>query len=114
MYLPTAGGAEMRKTEKFVAILIVALSAWALVMMAATDWQFKGNIRNRILLVEIGSDAASLNHAVQTGVRSDPDGIAQNVRLVVRNTYMDFVFIVLYFLTYAGIAYLAGILGQRL
>ena len=66
------------------------------------------------LLVEIGSDAASLKQAVQTGVNDDRDGIAQNVRLVVRNTYMDSLFICLYWLTYAGIAYLAGLLGQRL
>jgi hypothetical protein len=104
----------MRNAEKLVAVLIVALSAWAVIMMAATNWQFKGEQRNRILLVEIGSDAASLNKAVQTGVRNDRDGIASNVRLVVRNTYMDSLFISLYFLTYAGIAYLAGLLGQRL
>jgi hypothetical protein len=104
----------MRNAEKLVAVLIVALSTWALIMMAATNWQFKGNTRNRILLVEIGSDAASLTKAVQTGVTDDPNGKAGNVRLVVRNTYMDFLFIALYFLTYSGIAYLAGLLGQRL
>jgi hypothetical protein len=104
----------MRAAEKFAAILIVALSVWAIVMMAATNWQFKGSQRDRILLVELGSDAASLRTAVQTGVRNDPEGVAHNVRLVVRNTYMDFLFIVLYWLTFVSLSYLAGILGQRL
>lgn len=104
----------MRTAEKFAAVLIIAVSVWAIVMMAATNWQFKGSQRDRILLVELGSDAPSLQTAVQTGLRNDVEGVAQNIRLVVRNTYMDFLFIALYWLTFVSLSYLAGILGHRL
>ena len=101
----------MRSTEKLVAILILALAAWAILMSLATS--FQGSQSNRILLVELGSDAASLNLAVQAGGRAGTEGIRHNIRMVVRNTYMDFVFIVLYWLTFVGLSYLAGLLGQR-
>ncbi len=58
-----AGGATMRSTEKFVAILVLALVAWAVLMALATS--FQGSQSNRILLVELGTDAVSLNQAVQ-------------------------------------------------
>jgi len=101
----------MRSTEKLVAILILALAAWAILMSLATS--FQGSQSNRILLVELGSDAASLNLAVQDSGKNDREGISHNIRMVVRNTYMDFVFILLYWLTFVGLAYLAGLLGQR-
>jgi hypothetical protein len=101
----------MRKTEKIVAILIVALVAWFGLMTAATS--FQGSESNRILRVELGSDAASLTRAVQANGESDRDGIARNIQMVVRNTYMDFVFILLYWATFIGLAYLAGKFGQR-
>jgi hypothetical protein len=101
----------MRSTEKLVAILILMLAAWAILMSLATS--FQGSQSNRILLVELGSDAASLNLAVQAGGKTDTEGIGHNIRIVVRNTYMDFVFIVLYWLTFVGLSYLAALLGQR-
>ncbi len=98
----------MRGTEKAVAIVILALSAWTIVMWAAT--RFQGNEWNRILRIELGSDAADLNQAVAA---SDSHGIVNNIRMVVRNTYMDYIFILLYWLTFASLAFLAGSLGGR-
>jgi hypothetical protein len=102
----------MRTTEKVVAIFVIALSFWAILMMAATN--FQGSHSNRILLVELGADAASLNEAVQAAGKGDRDGITHNIQMVIRNTYMDLGFIVLYWLTFVSLAYLAGKLGQRL
>lgn len=102
----------MRSTEKVVAILIVALAAWAVLMTVATS--FQGSQSNRILLVELGGDAASLKLAVQASEMKDVAGIAHNIQMVVRNTYMDFVFIVLYWAAFVGLSYLAGMLGQRI
>ncbi|HEY4960738.1 MAG TPA: hypothetical protein VII29_07770, partial [Terriglobales bacterium] len=65
---------------------------------------------NRILRVELGEDAAQLNQAV---AGPDNDAIAHNIEMVVRNTYMDFVFILLYWLTFVGLAMLAGRMGKR-
>ena len=101
----------MRSTEKLVAVLIVALAAWAVLMTLATG--FRGSQSNRILLVQLGTDAAALNRAVQANSSSDREGVAYNVQMVVRNTYMDFVFIPLYWLAFVGLAFLAGKLGQR-
>src|ERR1017187_6176248 len=84
----------MRVTEKAVAILILALSAWAILMWA-----------------ELGSDSAQLNQAVAA---NEIDGIAHNVQMVVRNTYMDYVFILLYWTTFLSLAVLAGRMGQRI
>ena len=94
----------MRATEKIVAIMIVALSVWAVLMQVSTS--FQGNGSDRILRVELGSDAASLNQAVA----GNP---AHNRQMVVRNTYMDFVFILLYWLTVFSLAFLAGRMGRR-
>ena len=94
----------MRATEKIVAIMIVALSVWAVLMEVSTS--FQGNGSDRILRVELGSDAASLNQAVA----GNP---AHNRQMVVRNTYMDFVFILLYWLTVLSLAFLAGRMGRR-
>ena len=94
----------MRATEKIVAIMIVALSVWAVLMQVSTS--FQGNGSDRILRVELGSDAASLNQAVA----GNP---AHNRQMVVRNTYMDFVFILLYWLTVLSLAFLAGRMGRR-
>ena len=99
----------MRVTEKAVAILILALAAWAIIMWAATN--FQGHETNRILRVELGSDSAQLSQAVTA---DDNDGIAHNIQMVVRNTYMDFVFILLYWLTFVGLAVLAGRMGKRI
>jgi hypothetical protein len=101
----------MRSTEKLVAILILALAAWAALMAIATG--FQGSQSNRILLVELGTDAASLNQAVQANGKNDRDGIAHNIQMVVRNTYMDYLFILLYWLAFVGLSYLASRLGQR-
>ncbi|HZM10126.1 MAG TPA: hypothetical protein VFC15_07935 [Candidatus Limnocylindrales bacterium] len=98
----------MRVTEKAVAIIILTFSAWAIVMWLATS--FQGNEPNRILRVELGEDAAQLNQAV---AGPDNDAIAHNIEMVVRNTYMDFVFILLYWLTFVGLAMLAGRMGKR-
>ncbi len=40
--------------------------------------------------------------------------MAHNIQMVVRNTYMDFCFILLYWFTFVGLTYLAGKLGQRI
>ena len=98
----------MRVTEKAVAIMILALSAWAITMWAATN--FEGHESNRLLRVELGSDSAQLNQAV---AGPDDAGIAHNIQMVVRNTYMDFFFILLYWLTFVGLAVLAGRMGER-
>lgn len=100
----------MRTTEKIVAGLILALITWAVIMMAAS--QFRGSQNNRILLVELGSDAASLIQAVQANYRTDNDGVTHNIAMVVRNTELDFVFILLYWATIGGLAYLAGRMGK--
>ena len=102
----------MRATEKAVAILIVALSVWAILMRVTTD--FQGRESDRILRVELGSDAASLNLAVRGNGPRDTEGVAHNIQMVVRNTYMDFVFILLYWLTFLSLAVLAGRMGRRL
>jgi|SRR5271169_6746270 len=100
----------MRATEKAAAILILALSAWVIIMMwAATS--FQGHESDRILRVELSSDAASLKQAVQS---DDSNGVAHNIQMVVRNTYLDFVLILLYWLTFLSLAVLAGRLGKRL
>ena len=101
----------MRATEKAVAIMILSLSAWAIIMWAATS--FQGHESDRILRVELGSDAASLNQAVHGNDDNDRDGIARNIQMVLRYTYLDFVFILLYWLTFLGLALLAGRLGKR-
>jgi hypothetical protein len=98
----------MRVTEKAVAVIILALTTWAVIMWAATN--FRGHEFNRILRIELGSDAAQLNQAV-TG--PDNEAIAHNIQMVVRNTYMDFVFILLYWLTFMSLAVLAGRMGKR-
>ena len=101
----------MRVTEKTVAIMILALSAWSIFMWAAT--RFQGNEPNRILRVELGSDAASLDRAVQPNDSADKDGIVRNIQTVVRNTDMDLVLNLLYWLTFLALALLAGRLGER-
>lgn len=101
----------MRSTEKLVAVLIVALAAWAVLMALTTS--FQGGQSNRILLVELGSDAATLNQAVQGNGKSDRDAVAHNIQMVVRNTYMDFFFVLFYWSAFVGLAYLAGKFGQR-
>lgn len=98
----------MRVTEKAVAVLILALAGWMIVMWAAT--RFQGDEVNRILRVELGSDAASLNQAVKGNDRGE---VAHNIQMVVRNTYMDYVFILLYWLTFISLAALAGRMGKR-
>jgi hypothetical protein len=98
----------MRVTEKAVAIIILALTAWAIIMWAATD--FQEHQANRILRVELGSDAAQLNRAVG-GL--DESEVPHNIQMVVRNTYMDYLFIFLYWLTFVSLAALAGRLGER-
>jgi hypothetical protein len=101
----------MRANEKVVAILILALLTWVIVMWAATN--FQGHETDRILRVELGSDAASLNKAVAANDTNDKAGIAHNIQTVVRNTYMDYVFILLYWLTFVSLGALAGRLGKR-
>ncbi|HZD30555.1 MAG TPA: hypothetical protein VE779_02740 [Candidatus Angelobacter sp.] len=101
----------MRKTEKIVAILIVVLATWSALMMAVTS--FQGSQSNRILLVELGSDATTLARAVQANGTNDHNGVAHNIQMVVRNTYLDFVFILLYWSTVVGLCYLAAKFGQR-
>ncbi len=99
----------MRVTEKAVAIIILALTAWAIIMLATTN--FQGHESNRILRVELGSDAAQLNQAVAA---DDDAGIANNIQMVVRNTYLDYDFILLYWLTFVSLAVLAGRMGKRI
>jgi hypothetical protein len=107
----TPGGISVRNTEKVVAVLILALTTWAVLMWAVTG--FAGSQSNRILLVELGSDATSLDQAVQANGKTDREGIAHNIQMVKRNTYLDFVFVLLYWMTFFSLAYLAGMLGQR-
>lgn len=102
----------MRTTEKTAGFLILALVVWAIVMMAAVNLQFQGSQSNRILLVEMGSDAGTLRQAVQTDDKTDLTGMARNTELVVRSTHLDFLFILLYWLTFLSLAYLAGRLGK--
>jgi len=99
----------MRVTEKAAAILILALSTWAIIMSAAS--RFQGYEANRVLRVELGSGAEALNEAVRG---TAPDGIQYNIQMVIRNTYMDFVFVLLYWLTFMSLAVLAGRMGERL
>ena len=101
----------MRATEKAVAIMIVALSVWAILMRVTTNFEGPGS--NRILRVELGSDAASLNQAVRGNGSHNTEGVTHNVEMVVRNTYMDFAFILLYWLTFLSLAFLAGRMGRR-
>jgi hypothetical protein len=98
----------MRGIEKVVAILILALSAWTIIMWAAT--RFQGNETNRILRIQLGSDAADLNQAVAA---DDSSGVPYNIRMVIRNTHMDYVFILLYWLTFVSLAFMAGSFGAR-
>jgi len=98
----------MRAIEKAAAILILALSTWAIIMWAATS--FQGHESDRILRMELGSDAASLRQTVQS---DDSNGVAHNIQMVVRNTDLDFVLILLYWLTFLGLAVLAGRLGKH-
>jgi len=98
----------MRAIEKAVAIMILALSAWAIIMWAATS--FQGQESDRILRMELGSSAASLRQAVQS---DDSNSVAHNIQMVVRNTDLDFVLILLYWLTFLGLAVLAGRLGKH-
>jgi hypothetical protein len=102
----------MRATEKIVAIMIVALSVWAILMRAATS--FEGPGFNRILRVELGSDKESLNQAVRGNGPRDSEGVDHNTQMLVRNTNMDFLFILLYWLTFLSLAFLAGRMGRRL
>lgn len=99
----------MRMIEKIAGVLIVALWAWALITWTATS--FRGQESDRIMRVELGSDADSLNQAVRG---ADPNDVAHNIEMVVRNTKLDFGFIVLYWLTFLSLAALAGRMGQRL
>jgi hypothetical protein len=101
----------MRATEKAVAILIVALSVWAVLMKVTTS--FQGTESHRILRVELGSDAASLYQAVRANGRTDVEGVTHNIQMVIRHTYMDFVLILLYWLTFLSMAFLAGRMGRR-
>lgn len=98
----------MRMIEKIASVLIVALWAWALIMWTATS--FRGQETDRIMRVELSLDAASLNQAVSGPDRSD---VAHNMEMVVRNTKLDFGFILLYWLTFLSLAALAGRMGQR-
>lgn len=98
----------MRVTEKAAAILILALSTWVVIMWAASS--FQGYEANRMLRVELGSDAAALKQAVRG---TATDGVAYNMQMVVRDTYMDFVLILLYWLTFVSLAVLAGRMGKR-
>jgi hypothetical protein len=102
----------MRTTEKTAGILILALMVWAVIMIATTNLQFHGSQSNRVLLVELGSDASSVNLAVQAKDKSDLGGVARNTELLMLNTEMDFLFILLYWLTFLSLAYLAGRLGK--
>ena len=79
-------------------------------MMAAT--RFQGRQSNRILLLELGSDAAALNQAVLGEGNTDREGVAHNVAVLVRHTRLDFVFIGLYWATVLGLGYLTGRLGK--
>jgi hypothetical protein len=106
------GGVFMRTTEKTAGFLILALVVWGALMMVATNFQFQGRQSNRILLLELGSDAATLNQAVQAGDKSNAAGFAHNIELVIRNTHLDFVLILLYWLSFLGLAFLAGKLGK--
>ena len=102
----------MRTTEKTAGILIVALMIWAVAMIAATNLQFQGSQSNRIMIVELGSDAATLRQAVQTDDKRDLTGLVRNTELVIRNTQLDFSLILLYWLTFLSLSYLAGRLGK--
>lgn len=104
----------MRSTEKFLVVMILSLVTWAVIMLVTTGLQFEGSQSNRLLLVQLGSDANSLTRAVQANDTRDTEGATHNRGVVVRNTYMDYLFILLYLITFLGLSYLAGILGRRL
>jgi hypothetical protein len=93
----------MRATEKAVAIMIVALSVWAILMRVTTNFEGPGS--NRIMRLELSSDAASINQAVRGNGPRDIEGVTHNIQMVVRNTYMDFVFILLYWLTFLSLPF---------
>jgi hypothetical protein len=103
----------MRKAEKISEMLIVTLVGWAIIMLLATNLQFDPIGSQRLLRVELGSDAASLNTAVASKDPKDTSGIAHNTELVKRNTYLDFLFIILYWSAVMSLSYLAGRLGKR-
>ena len=103
----------MRTTEKTARYLILAVMVWGLVMIASTNLEYQGSQPNRILRLELGSDAGTLRQAVQADNEKDFNGMAQNTELVIRSTHLDFVFILLYWLTFLSLAYLAGLLGKR-
>ena len=102
----------MRTTEKTASLLILALIVWAVVMIATTNIQFQGSQSNRIMIVELGSDAATLRQAVQPDDKKDLVGLERNTELVIRNTHLDFLLILLYWLTFLSLSYLAGRLGK--
>ncbi len=101
----------MRVIEKTVAVLILAMSVWAILMMVIP--RFQGTEYNRILRVELGSDVLALNQATNADGQGDNDGIDHNINMVVRNTHMDYFFILLYWLTFLSLAMLAGRMGKR-
>jgi hypothetical protein len=103
----------MRQAERISLFLILAFIGWAIVMLLATDLQFEPMGSQRILHVELGSDALSLTAAVAGKDQHDAAAMAHNVEIVKRNTYMDFLFIVLYWCTVMSLSYLAGKLGKR-
>jgi hypothetical protein len=98
----------MRVIEKAVAIIILALIGWTVIMYAAT--RFDSFQSNRILRVELGSAAGQLSQAVTA---LDSSGITNNIQMVIRNTQMDYFFIVLYWLTFVGLAAVAAWMGER-
>jgi hypothetical protein len=102
----------MRTTEKISAILILALISWGLIMFLTTELRFEGSGAQRILRIELGSDASSLSQAVAAVAPRDAAGVARNVGLVTLNTYMDFLFIGLYWGAVVSLACLAGRLGK--
>ncbi len=98
----------MRLIERITAILIVTSWIWLGLMWVTTS--FQGEEPDRILRVEIGSDATSLNRAVRG---PDRDAVAHNIQMVVRNTYLDFFFILLYWLTFLSLSALAWRMGKH-
>lgn len=97
----------MRVTEKAVAVIILALAAWAILMWTVTS--FQGHEVDRVMRVELGSDAANLDQAV---AGTEKGGVDHNIQMVVRNTHLDYVFIFLYWLTFVSLAMLAGRMGR--
>jgi hypothetical protein len=103
-----SGGRAMRFGEKTIAIIILALAAWAVIMVGAT--RFEGSESNRILRVELGASADQLSQAVAA---RDSEGIANNIHMVERNTQMDYVLILLYWLAFVGLAMVAARRGAQ-